>query len=88
MVSIVQHLINAPLIYDYDLVNINRLVGYRLGNICLSANAYGWMTNRVMECADPYSRCRILSLLEGGYDLQALPECVAIHLRRLQKSLA
>jgi acetoin utilization deacetylase AcuC-like enzyme len=56
-----------------------------LGNICLSTNAYGWMTDRVMELADKYSNGRILSLLEGGYDLQALPECVAIHLLKLQQ---
>ncbi len=58
-----------------------------LGNINLSTSMYGWMTDRVMELADKYACGRVLSLLEGGYDLQALPECAAIHVDRLQRSL-
>jgi len=54
-----------------------------LGQINLSTEFYGWMTERVMEIAHKHSGGKILSLLEGGYDLNALPLCVAEHLRTL-----
>jgi acetoin utilization deacetylase AcuC-like enzyme len=54
-----------------------------LGQINLSAGMFGWMTERVLEWADRYSGGRVLSLLEGGYDLDALGECVERHLEVL-----
>ena len=32
-----------------------------------------------------YSNNRIISMLEGGYDIQALEQSMLIHLRELQK---
>ncbi len=55
-----------------------------LGQINLSTEFYGWMTERMLEVAARHSNGRLLSLLEGGYDLQALPLCVAEHLNVLQ----
>ena len=46
----------------------------------LSSAMYGWMTERVLECADAHSGGRVLSVLEGGYHLERLGECVALHL--------
>lgn len=54
-----------------------------LANIELSTQCYGWMTERVMEVADHHCGGRVLSLLEGGYSLEALPLCVATHLEVL-----
>ncbi|MDZ7736464.1 MAG: hypothetical protein U5P41_10445 [Gammaproteobacteria bacterium] len=54
-----------------------------LAGICLSSECYNWMTQRVMELADHHARGRIVSLLEGGYNLRALPECIAKHLTAL-----
>lgn len=51
-----------------------------LAGICLSSECYRWMTQRVMECAESHAGGRIISLLEGGYNLHALPECIANHL--------
>ena len=51
-----------------------------LADVCLTTPFYGWMTERMMEIADKYSGGRIISLLEGGYNLEALPRCVATHL--------
>lgn len=51
-----------------------------LGNIRLTSDCFGWMTLRLMEIADKHAGGRIVSLLEGGYDLQALPLCVEKHL--------
>jgi acetoin utilization deacetylase AcuC-like enzyme len=46
----------------------------------LSAPVYGWMTGQLKEIADSFSGGRLLSVLEGGYHLQRLGECVAAHL--------
>jgi acetoin utilization deacetylase AcuC-like enzyme len=54
-----------------------------LAQINLSTAFYGWMTARVMEIADQYAEGRLISMLEGGYSLDALPRCVAAHLAEL-----
>ena len=54
-----------------------------LGGICLSTGFYGWMTDRVIEIADQYCGGRIISVLEGGYNLSMLPLCIESHLKRL-----
>ena len=54
-----------------------------LGQINLSTQFYGWMTQRLMEKADHYAEGRIISALEGGYHLQKLAECMAEHLQVL-----
>ena len=54
-----------------------------LAQIQLSTEFYGWMTHRMMEVADKHSHGRLMSILEGGYSLEALPLCVAEHLRVL-----
>lgn len=54
-----------------------------LAQINLTCEFFGWMTARVMEIADQYAGGRIVSLLEGGYSLEALPLCVSAHLREL-----
>ena len=36
----------------------------------VTEEAYGEMTRRIVECADRHCRGRVLSLLEGGYDLE------------------
>ncbi|MVW72323.1 histone deacetylase family protein [Bordetella sp. 15P40C-2] len=46
---------------------------------------YRWMTEQVMEIADRYAQGRIVSTLEGGYDLSALGRSVVAHLRALTK---
>ncbi|MGH8121028.1 MAG: histone deacetylase family protein [Gammaproteobacteria bacterium] len=54
-----------------------------LANINLTTEFFGWMTRVLMEKADLYAQGRIISLLEGGYNLQRLPECIAVHLQEL-----
>ena len=54
-----------------------------LGQICLSTEFYGWMTLRMMEAADKHCQGRIVSALEGGYNLDMLPLCITEHLRVL-----
>ena len=54
-----------------------------LGEINLSAGFYGWMTARIMEIADKHTGGRIVSVLEGGYNLAMLPLCIEEHLKGL-----
>jgi acetoin utilization deacetylase AcuC-like enzyme len=44
---------------------------------------YGWVTERVKEIADRRAGGRIVSMLEGGYDLSALGRSAVQHLRVL-----
>ncbi len=50
-----------------------------LGQVNLSTEFYGWMSERMMEVADKHAGGRLVSMLEGGYDLDALSLCVAEH---------
>jgi acetoin utilization deacetylase AcuC-like enzyme len=56
-----------------------------LGGINLSTNFYRWMTSEVMEIADSSAGGRVISLLEGGYDLDALASCVVAHVEVLTR---
>ncbi|MEW5966470.1 MAG: histone deacetylase family protein [Pseudomonadota bacterium] len=44
---------------------------------------YAWITGQVMEVAMRHAAGRIVSVLEGGYDLSALGRSVAAHIRVL-----
>jgi len=50
-----------------------------LAPIELENESYEWMTRWVLSLARNHCAGRVVSLLEGGYDLQALGECVALH---------
>lgn len=44
---------------------------------------YAWVTQRIVEVADETAGGRIVSTLEGGYDLPALARSVELHVRSL-----
>lgn len=44
---------------------------------------YEWITRRIVEVADQHAQGRIVSCLEGGYNLSALARSVSAHLRVL-----
>ena len=50
-----------------------------LADLQLTTADYAWITRRLCELADRYAQGRVVSMLEGGYDLQALRECTAAH---------
>jgi acetoin utilization deacetylase AcuC-like enzyme len=54
-----------------------------LANINLDAEDFGWVTRRLMDAANSSAGGRIVSVLEGGYDLQGLKESVAAHVTAL-----
>lgn len=54
-----------------------------LASVNLSTDIYGWMTQRILEVADQHCGGKVVSLLEGGYDLTALADCVSLHVSTL-----
>ncbi|HEV7435665.1 MAG TPA: histone deacetylase family protein, partial [Pseudorhizobium sp.] len=56
-----------------------------LAQINLVGDDFDWATGRLMEVAGKYSGNRLISLLEGGYDLEGLAESAGLHICRLMK---
>jgi acetoin utilization deacetylase AcuC-like enzyme len=54
-----------------------------LANLNLVEADFSWVTKKLMEIADTTAKGRIVSLLEGGYDLQGLSRSVAAHVTAL-----
>lgn len=54
-----------------------------LGQLGLVEADYEWITRRVMAVAERHAHGRIVSVLEGGYNLHALSRSVAVHIRAL-----
>jgi acetoin utilization deacetylase AcuC-like enzyme len=50
-----------------------------LAHIQVTSGCFGWMTSRLCEIADNSAGGRIVSVLEGGYDFQALADSVEAH---------
>jgi acetoin utilization deacetylase AcuC-like enzyme len=56
-----------------------------LANLNLVEADYAWVTRKLMEIADAKANGRVVSLLEGGYDLQGLAASVAAHVTALMR---
>jgi len=54
-----------------------------LGGMEVTEQAYGEITRRILECAERWCGGRVLSLLEGGYDMEGLAASVAEHVNEL-----
>jgi acetoin utilization deacetylase AcuC-like enzyme len=54
-----------------------------LANLKLDDRDYGWITRALMDIADAGAEGRVISVLEGGYDLPALGRSVASHVNAL-----
>jgi acetoin utilization deacetylase AcuC-like enzyme len=57
-----------------------------LAQIDLNEADFTWVTEKVMEMADKHAGGRIVSLLEGGYDLDALARSTAVHVGALMQA--
>ncbi len=56
-----------------------------LAEINLTEDDFDWATGKLMDVADRCCDNRLVSLLEGGYDLVGLAESAASHVQRLMK---
>ena len=57
-----------------------------LANLQLQDDDYVWITQQIMDVADQHANSRIVSMLEGGYDLPALARSGAAHIRQLMRA--
>jgi len=56
-----------------------------LANLNLVEADFAWATQKIMEVADQCAGGRVVSLLEGGYDLEALANSAAAHVTALMR---
>lgn len=54
-----------------------------LASLRLVDTDFGWVTKRLMDVADKYCDGRVVSVLEGGYDLDGLATSAAAHVTAL-----
>jgi acetoin utilization deacetylase AcuC-like enzyme len=57
-----------------------------LAQLRLETSDFGWITRRLLEVARIHCGGRLVSLLEGGYDLDALAASAALHVRTLMEA--
>ena len=56
-----------------------------LANLNLLEADFAWATQKLMEIADASAQGRVVSVLEGGYDLEGLAGSVAAHVTALMR---
>jgi acetoin utilization deacetylase AcuC-like enzyme len=59
-----------------------------LGSLQLSEEDFAWITLQLMEAAEIHCGGRVVSVLEGGYDLQGLAASAGIHVQALMRGNA
>jgi acetoin utilization deacetylase AcuC-like enzyme len=59
-----------------------------LAPIELETESFGWMTEMILDAADTHCGRRLVSVLEGGYHLDALAESAALHVSLLMERAA
>jgi acetoin utilization deacetylase AcuC-like enzyme len=58
-------------------------IGDPLGGFTLTDEDFADLTRRAMEIADRHAQGRVVSVLEGGYDLEGLASATAAHVAAL-----
>lgn len=56
-----------------------------VGGLRLTENDFDWVTREILSVAKGSAKGRVVSLLEGGYDLPALAASVAVHVAALME---
>lgn len=56
-----------------------------LAQLNWTVDDFTWITHRLCDIADAHAGGRVVSTLEGGYDLDALAACTAAHVRVLME---
>lgn len=57
-----------------------------MGGLKLNDDDYLWITEFAKDIANRFANGRIVSVLEGGYDLPSLGRCVGIHIKSLSET--
>lgn len=56
-----------------------------MGQVRMTEDDYAWITSQLVDLAETTASGRIVSMLEGGYNLSALGRSVVAHIRSLSK---
>jgi acetoin utilization deacetylase AcuC-like enzyme len=56
-----------------------------LASLQLVEDDFAWATRKIMEVADKTAEGRVVSVLEGGYDLEGLSKSAAAHVIALMR---
>jgi acetoin utilization deacetylase AcuC-like enzyme len=59
-----------------------------LANLMLVEHDFAWATGKLMDVAQKHAKGRLVSVLEGGYDLEGLAHSVAAHVLTLMGASA
>ena len=62
------------------------LAGDAISHVSLKPESFGWITQALVQAAQRYARGRLVSVLEGGYDLGTLGRAATAHVRALLAS--
>ncbi|GGP19444.1 histone deacetylase family protein [Silvimonas iriomotensis] len=54
-----------------------------MSSMGLVESDYAWVTQEIVKVADEHAQGRVVSMLEGGYDLSSLARSVAVHVKEL-----
>ena len=85
-----QHWLTAVAKHKADLIFISAgLDAHRddpLAESCLDDDDYRWITDLIVDLANSHSKGRIISTLEGGYELEALSRSAQLHVAQLLQS--
>ncbi|MGA2400787.1 MAG: histone deacetylase, partial [Syntrophobacteraceae bacterium] len=54
-----------------------------MSDVKLSTEGFSWMMKMIVRMADQHAAGRLISVLEGGYSLYALPELIRDHIQIL-----
>jgi acetoin utilization deacetylase AcuC-like enzyme len=57
-----------------------------LASLNLDVSDFAWVTDQLMQVADRHAEGRVVSVLEGGYDLQGLSQSAAAHVKTLMRA--
>ncbi|MCB0322374.1 MAG: histone deacetylase [Bdellovibrionales bacterium] len=84
---LVKHVLPAIASYRPELIllsaGFDAHIADPIGNQRFSTETFVQFTKRILEAAEGSAGGRVVSLLEGGYDLPALAECVSAHVTTL-----
>lgn len=57
-----------------------------LGNLNLKEADFAWAIRELMALADRHCHSKLVSILEGGYDLEGLSRSVEAHMQALMET--
>ena len=54
-----------------------------MADMKVTTEGFAWIMRKIVEMAEAYCQGRLISVLEGGYSLERLPELAADHVKIL-----